>query len=394
MDPLGALRVVLLSEGGSLRITIHNQDGHEVGSEINKCVYIKLGDGLIYARDTLTNFRSKRGTGDFYPLDAVWFLLTRHRESSYGEYMQEARKFGVTVVSLVDRKDLTAYMDDESATSPFVDLSAAPNPPMKSFSAMNTSTTDFESIEPKETIKRKDSDEFKLAITRDTVFLAEKSFARVLEVGKRELQRHDTNIKIEPRADSSTGRSLIDQITIANQPESTSRVESSKSSLSKSVVPIIIIPASPSSIISMVNAPRFLGPDCTFETVMEAKQRGVRKENIILIEHRFGETILKVQLTDNPTRLTLEEWSRVVGVFVQGQTWQFKGWRWELPPDLFQQVCGFYMHYTDQKITGEVLDWKVTRLPISKSRRHLDSTAALKFWSTVESLMRSRRLID
>ena len=38
------------------------------------------------------------------------------------------------------------------------------------------------------------------------------------------------------------------------------------------------------------------------------------------------------RVIDNPSKLTNADWDRVVGVFVMGQAWQFKGWPWEGNP--------------------------------------------------------------
>lgn len=41
---------------------------------------------------------------------------------------------------------------------------------------------------------------------------------------------------------------------------------------------------------------------------------------------------------DNPSRLAPGDWERVVAVVALGKEWQFKGWHWEKPVDLFANV--------------------------------------------------------
>lgn len=38
------------------------------------------------------------------------------------------------------------------------------------------------------------------------------------------------------------------------------------------------------------------------------------------------------RVIDNPAKLTAQDWNRVVGVFVMGPAWQFKGWPWDGNP--------------------------------------------------------------
>ena len=134
--------------------------------------------------------------------------------------------------------------------------------------------------------------------------------------------------------------SLIDQIAKANQP--TRALERTRPSTKKHAEingpPIIIVPAAPSSIINMYNVKEFLQSG-HFISVSDVKASGnVTKESSLFIERSKNKKYLVV---DNPTRLGLEDWKRVVGVFVQGTTWQFKGWKWESPVEIFQNGSPF-----------------------------------------------------
>lgn len=67
--------------------------------------------------------------------------------------------------------------------------------------------------------------------------------------------------------------------------------------------------------------------DLNFVSPEEKKTQGSKCENEILIHRKKpdGRTV-PYRVIDQPNRLQLEEWNRVVAVFVQGQAWQFKGW--------------------------------------------------------------------
>lgn len=428
MDPLLVLRQCL-KQGTA--VTLHDNDGSPV-SDLSHCVFFRLG-GLIYPRDTPTNYRSKRGTGDCYLLDAVWFMLER-REGSYGEYMQEARRLGVGVVSLVDRKDLIGYLEEDQRPDecPAIDTSLALPKPQRSFAP----TAEQAAIEgageatgrlphqPVSTQPLPDEPSLPLMMTaadgtakriksrpaqsRESPLLCAKDFSPVLEVA-RELYK----TLAAPTAASSTPAaapsskppvSLIEQIASANQPRR-ERAQSpqrrpltaptaARPDAGTSSTQIIIVPAIPSSLLTMLNAPHFLSAS-QFLSTAEAKSQGIQKENSVSIEHKFssGRTV-KFQLIDNPNRLSPEDWQRVVAVFVQGgNLWQFKGWKWESPADLFQNVRGFSLEFEDASADPKIRGWNVQRLRISRSRRHLDSTAVFQFWSTIEELLRLRRIL-
>ena len=60
---------------------------------------------------------------------------------------------------------------------------------------------------------------------------------------------------------------------------------------------------------------------------------GVKRDNELLIQRRKeGGLTVPYRVVDNPAKLSQAEWDRVVGVFVMGQAWQFKGWPWDGNP--------------------------------------------------------------
>lgn len=81
--------------------------------------------------------------------------------------------------------------------------------------------------------------------------------------------------------------------------------------------PIIIIPASTTSLITMYNA-RTILQTLKFVTSDACRSAGARRDNEVKVERRTpsGDTIV-YRVIDNPCKLTDEEWQRVVAVFVQ-----------------------------------------------------------------------------
>ena len=59
------------------------------------------------------------------------------------------------------------------------------------------------------------------------------------------------------------------------------------------------------------------------------------------------------------------DWDRVVAVFCNGQQWQFKGWKWEEPVEIFNNVKGFYLKYSDAAMDKTVQEWNVSTLEVN-----------------------------
>lgn len=70
-----------------------------------------------------------------------------------------------------------------------------------------------------------------------------------------------------------------------------------------------------------------------FVTLEEKKAQGSTRENEILIHRRKTKDVsVPYRIIDNPNKLSAQDWNRVVGVFVMGPAWQFKGWPWDGNP--------------------------------------------------------------
>lgn len=96
--------------------------------------------------------------------------------------------------------------------------------------------------------------------------------------------------------------------------------------------PIIIIPSTTSSLINMFNAKEIL-QDLKFVSADEKKSQGYQRENELLIQRRKSkDQTVPYRVIDNANKLTAQDWSRVVAVFVMGPAWQFKGFPWDGNP--------------------------------------------------------------
>lgn len=72
-----------------------------------------------------------------------------------------------------------------------------------------------------------------------------------------------------------------------------------------------------------------------FVSVEQKKQEGGRRDNEVLLQRQRNGVTVPYRVVDNPAKLTPSDWDRVVAVFVMGPAWQFKGYPWENPVEIF-----------------------------------------------------------
>jgi parafibromin len=100
---------------------------------------------------------------------------------------------------------------------------------------------------------------------------------------------------------------------------------------------------------------------------------------------------------------------RVVAVFTGGAAWQFKDWKWTSPIEVFDKsksvkhvirdpcnplpfaAFGVHLYLDDRVVDPTVKTWNVTRLAISKQKRHLDKILTSDFWRLLEKYLLVKR---
>ncbi|XP_070532316.1 parafibromin-like [Ptychodera flava] len=162
--------------------------------------------------------------------------------------------------------------------------------------------------------------------------------------------------------------------------------------------PIVIIPASTTALITMYNAKDLL-QDLKFVSTDDKKSQGARRDNEVLVQRKKetnqGGTVQTVtvpyRIIDTPSKLSPQDWDRVVAVFVQGPAWQFKGWPWLLadgsPVDIFARIKAFHLKYDEVSLDNNIKKWDVFVLGISRNKRHLDRASLQKFWEVLDKYM-------
>jgi len=152
--------------------------------------------------------------------------------------------------------------------------------------------------------------------------------------------------------------------------------------------PIIIVPNSNKSLITMLNAKDLL-QDMKYIPVEAKRTQGGKRETEILIQRgKEGGLTVPYRVTDNPGKLTQQEWDRVVAVFAMGPCWQFKGWPYHgNPVEIFNRICAFHIKYDEAKLDPNIAKWSVHVISLSRVRRHLDRAAFQQCWERLDRFM-------
>jgi len=156
--------------------------------------------------------------------------------------------------------------------------------------------------------------------------------------------------------------------------------------------PIIVVPNAMTSPITVLNAIDFF-KDATYVPRDIAIKKGARKVPSVTFKRRMpsrmGGHEYEYEIIDNPiTRLkSSADWSRIVAVIAQGAPWQFKGWKYSAPVDVFGRSFGFYVGMDDSPLPKDVTTWNVKIGRLNRDRRGLDNVTFANFWNGLDQWM-------
>lgn len=167
--------------------------------------------------------------------------------------------------------------------------------------------------------------------------------------------------------------------------------------------PIILLSPSTSALLNMGNVKSFLEGgefiprmpaigDSDYLQITRYSNKLSGQSNSNSANGRQNGTKIRFAVVDNVEKFTKpEHWDRVVAVFVTGQAWQFRSYRWPSPNDLFQHVAGFYLTYQGERVPPELGTWRnVTITQIPKNERFRDREASEVIWNQIEKWMLSK----
>ncbi|GIM02248.1 hypothetical protein Vretimale_7163 [Volvox reticuliferus] len=175
--------------------------------------------------------------------------------------------------------------------------------------------------------------------------------------------------------------------------------KSADGSVKKGGVPIIVVPSGLTSMINMYNAKSFLEEGRFVPAAKaQAAASGAPKPTSLTFRRTAnrGSPGVEYAVTDRPPAPGSPDWDRVVAVVVQGAKWQFKDWPHKGAKDgdlmeAFAKVCGFYIHFADEKVGPPVSDWNVRAIPLHRENRHKDMTAMLELYRHLDVFLQAKR---
>lgn len=157
----------------------------------------------------------------------------------------------------------------------------------------------------------------------------------------------------------------------------------------KPCCPIIIVPASMSSMITLMNAKEFF-QDGRFLEGSKKRSAGEKKPTTVKIKRKLSDgTLMSFKLIDSVHEVRRDEWERVACVVAHGASWQFKAWprEWSTTANIFRRAKGFHFRWSDVDASNLVQSWNVTKLTIHRTKRHFDKICVHEFWKAFEKFL-------
>ena len=207
-----------------------------------------------------------------------------------------------------------------------------------------------------------------------------RDFLQVLELYQQVLKEEERK-KRSPKSHTSNDNKR-------KRPDNHSGGSSSNKRKEEMGKPIIIVPNTMTSPITLVNVEEFLGNGIYVSRKdMLKRSAGMKRQQSIILKRniasRLGGGLMEYEVIDNPrTRLAKDrDWDRVVAVIGQGAAWQFKGWKYTNPVDIFSKTFGFYIGMEGAPIPKDITSWNVKREVLSRDKRGMDRITFASFWN-------------
>ncbi|KAF9918626.1 accessory factor associated with RNA polymerase II [Lobosporangium transversale] len=395
-DPLSLLREFTISKKP---ITLVNADGNLV-TELTEATDVVFADDeqrFQFPRNTPTNYR--RGASDeTYNLETLLFLLQK-AHLSVPEYSLEVAQKGIPIVSILDKRGVLDYLTGVTSTSNNI-LYQPTNASKRTGDGVADDKENDASKKQKLSAQsgHMDGNEvLRMTIMRERLA---RTTASVLRGNKNKSKDEKAPTKKpDPKQSGSATLPSSSSRTVSTAGVTASRSGTGSSSQNKSKscktwslgtssrIPIIIVPAAMTSMLTMYNVKQFL-EDQLFVNSEDIRNQGVTKPSRLSIERRQKPNEphkTPYHVIENADQLKDEDWDRVVCVFTTGAEWQFKKWKWQTPVQLFAQVKGFYVKWADEQPKEIIKSWNVEILNLNRHRRHADRAVVTEFWDRLQA---------
>ncbi|KAF8801452.1 RNA polymerase II-associated protein [Phlegmacium glaucopus] len=403
-DPLLALRQAIKSR---TKITYSNDSGP--CSSLPNATQLVLSS-KPFPKASRTRYRKPDTPSDFYLLDALyvaWLL----REAPGAEYMKQLREYGLSAgfVSVTERKHVTDWLEgkisDNERIAPLTSESTTPpgTPPRTTSTGHGLSAT-----------PRTRATEASTSTPSKKRYLADTQDVEVVKkIKQNEVELRDRNSVlrgIKPNNFAAVRTAYADKLKKLKEASRSGAIPAPATPTTdpkmlarkaRNNQPIIMISSSPTALITMHNVKRFL-EEATFEPSQDARARAsaegnMRPEDLIpiyrkrtTIDPSGKETVTQakyfvVDSVEALSKFGTDAWERVVCVMTTGQAWQFRPYKWNEPRQLFHNVKGIYVSWSNDPPNTKIKDWNVTELKIDPHRRHVDKSVVAHFWKILDT---------
>mmetsp|Transcript_8640 Transcript_8640/g.9844 ORF Transcript_8640/g.9844 Transcript_8640/m.9844 type:complete len:401 (-) Transcript_8640:191-1393(-) len=158
-------------------------------------------------------------------------------------------------------------------------------------------------------------------------------------------------------------------------------------------MPIIIVPAASTSAIGLYNVKEFLEHG-VFVPNDEAKSKHKTMLSQVIIERKKPSTgeIQRYKVVNSVRGFKSDkDWKRVVAAFVFGPEYQFKGWKWKSPSEIFDNCQGLHVYFDDVKLNLNVKAWNVKVFELRKQSRNKDRIQSHRIWEEIDSFIFNKK---
>lgn len=139
----------------------------------------------------------------------------------------------------------------------------------------------------------------------------------------------------------------------------------------------ILIPSSPSSLLSLENAEQFVGEGVYLPSRPEDM---FSEKEFATVFHRQAE----YRITNHPGDLSEQDWKHVAAIFIDGTTWQFKDWETRDVASTLRATPVFYLCFRGDKIPETVRRWNATVLALERDSSFPGQAPFSLFWQTLD----------
>ncbi|ORX55344.1 CDC73-domain-containing protein [Piromyces finnis] len=317
-----------------------------------------------------------------YNLATVLFLL-KNQNLDHSLYFQECLAINIQAISIIDKRGILDYLNGQTNKLDSLD------------SKDDDGTTNEKEKRGTSEIESEDKDSKKQKVDDNDVDI---EIVKKITARERTLQNRKSILQCRGTKSFESAHKIATDIFLSNNKQkgkdASQKIAQLYRSGSKSRdllhTPIIIVPSAPTSLITMYNVSKFL-QDKQFLDPQECRKQGIKKEQYLTITRQKSDgSELKYYVVDSVDKFRTEDWDRVVAVFTCGATWQFKGWKWSNPTELFSKIRGFYLQYQDDVLKEPVKEWNVKVLKVEKYKRHHDIQTVLEFWNELDRYIGNR----